>query len=153
MIYNKKTQMVYYMHSFGRQAIQESDSSEPSTISSAPSSPSSPSSPTAPSAQTQTVSESGSSGMQFGRRGRKHSSSSSEMARVMCAVKLGFFAALIMMVLGYVSVKVFKWSLFVKQDPVSLVTAVDWQKLSLYTGVVFLAVSIGAYIIAKNNKN
>ena len=39
-----------------------------------------------------------------------------------------------------------KW--FQTEDPVSRAKLIDWQKLSLYSGVVFLIVTLGSVMIA-----
>lgn len=128
--------MVYYIHSFGR----HDDSS--ASLSSAPSSRSSRSS------QLSDVSnDSAMSGYDFGKK-RSKSGKDKFSARMMCSAKLGFWAAMVMMLLGYLSFTLFDLEFFRKVDPISKGKLLDWQKLTIYAGVVFLVVTFGSYLMS-----
>lgn len=138
--------MVYYMHSFGKRSsltAEESSSSSLSDLSSSSSSSSSSDSSTFDDVSVDV------NGYQFGKHHRKQHKDKF-MARLMCAAKLGFLAALLMMLLGYLSVHLLDMKMFRKEDPVSRMKTVDWQKLCLYSGVVFLIVAFGSTMWASS---
>lgn len=130
------------MHAFGRRANDDESSSSSSEDSM----------PTQTNFEQSTATEMSTSSddsamLGFGKKSGKVSGGE-EMARIQCAAKLGFFAGIIMLLLGYLSVAILKMDTFQKEDPVSRKKVVDWQKLSLYAAFVFLVVSIGSYVIA-----
>lgn len=145
--------MVYYMHSFGRTsglAAEESSSSDSSSSSSSSSDSSLTNQSSSSTLDDVSVDMDG--GYQFGKRSSKSKHRQDKfMARLLCAAKLGFLAALMMMLLGYMSVHVMDMQMFRKEDPVSRRKVVDWQKLCLYSGVVFLAVSFGSAMWASSS--
>lgn len=134
--------MVYYIHSFGRH-----DSSSAS-LSSAPSSRSSRASNMSNMSNTSNMSiDSDMSGYDFGKKRSKRGNDKFS-ARLMCSAKLGFWAGMVMMLLGYLSFTMFDVELFRKVDPINKGKLLDWQKLTIYAGVVFLVVTFGAYAMS-----
>lgn len=131
--------MVYYMHAFGqRDASSEDDTT--TTISSLEDAGSQPD-------LFSDASTSDDASFAFGKKSGKKDKF---MAQILCAAKLGFLAGILMILLGYLSVTLLNQDWFRKEDPVSRKKLVDWQKLLMYAGVVFLVVTIGAYLIAAN---
>lgn len=130
--------MVYYIHHFGR--------SEDSSVSSPRSSRSSRSSRSDSSSHEMSHSDP-SHEYEFGKRSQK---SSNMMGRVICCMKLGVLAGLLMMFLAYLSVTLLNMDMFRVEDPVSRKKLINWQKIAIYSGVVFLAVSILSYLYTAN---
>lgn len=123
------------MHSFGAKHHQHDEESTDSSSSS----------------ESSTLSDVDESGYDFGfgkSRSKSHGNKDHFTAKLMCAAKLGFLAAILMMLLGYLSVTLFGMKWFQTEDPVSRAKLMDWQKLSLYSGVVFLIVTLGSVMIA-----
>lgn len=124
--------MVYYMHAFGqRDASSEDETTTTTTTISSSSQPE--------------MESSNDASFAFGKKSGKKDKF---MAQIMCSAKLGFLAGILMILLGYLSVTLLSQDWFRKEDPVSRKKLVDWQKLLMYAGVVFLVVTIGAYLIA-----
>lgn len=129
--------MVYYMHAFGQRGDDSSNSSSISEVVSNES--------TLPESASSSTSSDDAS-FSFG----KKKTGDKFMAQILCAAKLGFLAGILTILLGYLSVTMFNQSWFRKQDPVNRKPLVDWQKLVMYAGVVFLIVTIIVYALAAN---
>lgn len=99
------------------------------------------------------MSESGDEDLEFGRAKKRSSDSSSSSSagakwtKWMCAAKLGVLAALMTVIVAYLSFKWFKMEWFVKMDPVRKTHHIHWNKISGTALTVFAAVTLIAYVM------